>query len=406
MSKLDSYLARLMAWPFFATLTISAMLLLLVRLVEMMDFVFDQGGSVQTVAQLLGNLAPQYLSLAIPLALLLATGFALRTLALNSEADVMAAIGMSPWRMIRVPMLLATLLTGALIALIGWVQPISSYGFEQLRYDLRVGALGTIIKRGQFQQYGDKVTIRIGDFDEKNRILRDVFAYGRATDTQTQYISAKQAQLMRTEDKDTIIARLMDGRILFADQTGRRTSSLVFERYDMAVKLPNTPIFRGRGVTDRESTLPELISKFTGHKTETLARKKALTGLSRRAAQVISLFAIPMLCFGMALPGRRTTNPGGLILALATYLVYNEFSLFGERSATNGVIDPLIGQIVPLTLFYIIAITSFIMRGSYGGSAILALIGPALNNILSYITAPYHRFFSKNRRRTLTGSTR
>jgi lipopolysaccharide export system permease protein len=395
LSKLDTYLARLMAWPFFATLTVSAMLLLLVRLVEMMDFVFDQGGSVQTVAQLLGSLAPQYLSLAIPLALLLSTGFALRTLALNSEADVLSAIGMSPARIIRVPIIAAASLTIALTLLIGWIQPISSYSFEQLRYDLRVGALGTIIKRGVFQPYGDRVVIRVGDFDEKNRVLRDVFAYGRATDTMTQYISAKEAQLMRTEDKDTIIARLMDGRILFADQTGKRTSSLVFERYDMAVKLPNTPIFRGRGVIDRESTLPELIAKFSSNQATTKAHKKALTGLSRRSAQVISLFAIPFLCFGMAMPGRRSSNPGGLILALATYLVYNEFSLFGERSATNGGIDPIIGQIIPLTLFYTISISSFILRGSYGGSAFMARIGSAIRRYRQRIMARLKPFIPK-----------
>ncbi len=371
LSKLDAYIARLMAWPFFATLTVSAMLLLLVRLVEMMDFVFDQGGSVQTVAQMLGSLAPQYLSLGIPLALLLSTGFALRTLALNSEADVLAAVGMSPWRILRIPMMLAAILTVALVLLIGWVQPISSYSFEQLRYDLRVGALGTIIKRGQFQPYGEKVVIRVGDFDADHRVLRDVFAYGQATEDQSQYISAREAQLMRTDDPDTIIARLMDGRILFVDKTGRNTSSLVFARYDMAVKLPDTPMFRGRGGSDRESTLPELLAKYTGQKIAPVARTKALTGLARRSAQVISLFAIPLLCYGMAIPGRRSSNSFGLILALATYLVYNEFSLFAERSATNGGINPIIGQILPLVVFYGIAIGSFALRSSYGGNDML-----------------------------------
>ncbi len=107
-----------MAGPFFATLIISAMLLLLVRLVQMMDFVFEEGGSVRTVAQMLGTLAPQYLSLAVPLALLLGTGFALRSLTLNRELDILGAVGMSPWRLLRMPMGLAAVLSIVLMVLV------------------------------------------------------------------------------------------------------------------------------------------------------------------------------------------------------------------------------------------------------------------------------------------------
>ncbi len=61
MKSIDRYMARLIALPLFATLVISAMLLVLDRMLRLFDFVATEGGPISVVWQLLANLLPNTL---------------------------------------------------------------------------------------------------------------------------------------------------------------------------------------------------------------------------------------------------------------------------------------------------------------------------------------------------------
>ena len=82
---LDRYVARLMFVPLAATLIVSAMLLLLIRMAELFDLIVNEGGGGGEVLRAIANLAPQYLAFAIPLGLLMAVLLAFRRLAVQSE---------------------------------------------------------------------------------------------------------------------------------------------------------------------------------------------------------------------------------------------------------------------------------------------------------------------------------
>ena len=57
--------------PLLATLAIAASLLLLEKMLNLFDFVAAEGGPVSVVWRMLANLMPEYLSLGIPIGLLL-----------------------------------------------------------------------------------------------------------------------------------------------------------------------------------------------------------------------------------------------------------------------------------------------------------------------------------------------
>ena len=93
LTATDRYLARLIAVPMFATLVISAMLLVLDKMLSLFDFVAAEGGPVSVVWRMLASMLPEYLSLGIPIGLMLGILLAFRKLALSSELDVMRAVG-------------------------------------------------------------------------------------------------------------------------------------------------------------------------------------------------------------------------------------------------------------------------------------------------------------------------
>ena len=86
-NKIDIYILKNTAVPLIATLGISALLLLLEKMLSLFDFVINQGGPIDIVWQMLGNLMPQYLTLVLPLAMFLGVLLAIRKFALSSELD-------------------------------------------------------------------------------------------------------------------------------------------------------------------------------------------------------------------------------------------------------------------------------------------------------------------------------
>src|SRR3546814_13641945 len=83
------------------------MRLVLDKMCRLFDFVAADGGPVSVVWRMLANLVPEYLSLGIPIGLMLGILLAFRRLALSSELDVLQAVGLSHGRLLRVPYMYA-----------------------------------------------------------------------------------------------------------------------------------------------------------------------------------------------------------------------------------------------------------------------------------------------------------
>src|SRR3954467_1912344 len=128
---IDRYIGRLIVWPLTVTLAVSAMLLLIVRMVDLSALLIDQGGTLTTLLQVLSELVPQYLALGIPVGLLMGVLLAFRQLTLGRELDAMLGSGVSYARLLRVPLLYAGVLSGVTLIVVGFVQPLSNYGYEK-----------------------------------------------------------------------------------------------------------------------------------------------------------------------------------------------------------------------------------------------------------------------------------
>ena len=148
LGLIDRYLARSIAVPLIGTLLLAAMLLVLDKMLKLFSFVIDAGGPVSVVWELLLNTLPEYFSLGIPIGLMLGILLAFRKLATSSELDALRGIGVGFGRLLRVPYMFAAGLLLLNLAIVGWLQPLSQYQYEGLRFDIRSGALGASMRVG------------------------------------------------------------------------------------------------------------------------------------------------------------------------------------------------------------------------------------------------------------------
>ncbi len=374
LPSVDRYIFRLVVVPMLGIFALAASLLLLEKMLRLFDFVAVEGGPIGVVFKMLGALIPEYASLAIPLGLLLGVLFAFRKLATSSELDTMRAVGLSYWRLLRVPYAITLVLMAINIALVFYVQPLSRYYYEQMEYELRSGALGASIKVGEFTTLADRMALRIEASEDDGQRLIGIYARVANERDQVLTISAREGSFMATsDDPDTIILRLTEGTII--QDTGSQTPRVLsFSRHDLPIDLPAIEEFRARGDASREYILPELLQIGWSENTTEAARDASQATFNYRLVEVVMMLLLPLLAVALAIPPKRSTSALGVFVAIILVVSYHKINQYGEDIATLGRIDPIVALWGPFVVFASLILWMY-YRTAYvpGGQALGAL---------------------------------
>jgi lipopolysaccharide export system permease protein len=376
LPAIDRYILRLTIVPMIAVFALAASLLVLDKMLRLLDFVAVQGGPIGVVFKMLATMMPEYASLAIPLGLLLGVLFAFRKLAINSELDVLRAVGLSYTRLLRMPYAIAAVLIAVNIALVFYIQPISRYWYERLDYELRSGALGASIKVGEFTTLKDRMALRIERSEDEGSRLIGIFARVANEKGQVLSISAKEGAFLATSDSpDTIILRLTDGIIVQDMGGGSSPRVLSFTRHDLPIDLPTVAKFRARGDAEREYILPELLRIGWGERQTTEEQRTgSQASFNFRLVEVIMMLLMPLLGVALAIPPKRSTSALGVFVSIVMVVAYHKINQYAEDVATLGRIDPTLALWLPFVLFAALILWMY-WRVAFvpGGQAIGAL---------------------------------
>ena len=375
ITAIDRYVFRLTIVPMLGVFVLAASLLMLEKMLRLMEFVSTEGGPVTIVFRMLVNLIPEYAGLAIPLGLMLGILFAFRKLATTSELDVLRAVGWSYTRLLRVPYMITLVLLALNLAIVGYWQPLARYGYEQLDFELRSGALGAAIRVGEFTALEDKVALRIEESRDDGRRLMGIFARLANDKGQVLSISAREGRfLANREDRNTIILRLLDGTIV-QDMPGETPRVLSFTQHDLPIDLPAIQRFRARGDEAREYLLPELLE--LGWRDDDVAATKRVEGraaFNYRIVEVVMMLMLPLLAVALAIPPKRSTSALGVFVSIVMVVAYHKINQYGQEVAALGRVDPLLALWGPFALFAaLIGWMYFRVAFVPGGQAIGAL---------------------------------
>jgi lipopolysaccharide export system permease protein len=351
LSATDRYLARLIALPLFSTLVIAAMLLVLDKMLRLFDFVASEGGPVSVVWRMLANLLPEYLSLGIPIGLMLGILLAFRRIALSSELDALKAVGQGYGRLLRAPYLYTIALALVNLAIVGYVQPYARYAYEGLRFELRSGALGASIKVGEFTRLGKHMTMRIERSSNNGRDLSGIFVMGEGKGGKTLAVTAEKGTFMATDDPDTIILRLANG-VLVHDAPGFKIPRVLsFTGHDLPIDLPKIEAFRNRGGKDRELTIPELARVGNDPRVSKMIRDETRANFHFRLVEVAMMLLLPLLAIALAVPPKRSSSALGVFLSIVMVVAYHKVNEYAEGMGALGRIDPFYALWLPFVAF-------------------------------------------------------
>ena len=349
---IDRYLARSIAAPLLGSLILAAMLLVLDKMLRLFQYVVDAGGPVSVVWKMLANLLPEYLSLGIPIGLMLGILLAFRKLALSSELDALRGICIGYGRLLRVPYAYAIPMAIINLLIVGYLEPFTHYRYEGLRFDLKSGALGAAIKVGEFNRLGKHLTLRIERSEKNGTMLHGIFVENEDSKGMNVAATAEQGRFLATDDPDKILFRLTKGRLVEDSPKFKTPRTLAFDSYDLPVSLPVIDQFRRRAAGESDELyLHELWRLGYGGGGSTHAdRLAAEAHFNFRMVEVVMMFMLPLLAIALAVPPKRSSSGLGIFISILIVVAYHKVNQYAVGAAAQGRIEPTLALWGPLVL--------------------------------------------------------
>jgi lipopolysaccharide export system permease protein len=188
--------------------------------------------------------------------------------------------------------------------------------------------------------------------------------------------TAERGRFLATDDPDTILFRLIKGRLVQESPKFPAPRTLSFETYDLPVSLPVIDQFRRRGGTQSEELyLHELFAiGYLGGTSDLHQKLEARAHLNFRLVEVMMMLLLPLLAVALAVPPKRSSSSLGIFLSIVIVVAYHKVNQYAEQMASQGRVDAIVGLWVPFLLLGVMIVWMYhVLAHKPGGQPIGAL---------------------------------
>ena len=344
------YLLRQTIVPLLATMAIALVALLLERMIRLINLTANTDTSIFRVVEMLANLVPHYLGIALPAAFFIGILLAFNRLSSDSELVAATASGIPLRRLLATIMGLALILTLIAVAIFGYLQPYSRYAYRSLAHTLGQAALASALEEGAFIE-ADGMIFMAERVAARGRRLTRIFIYSETPAGGSVVTTAKSGALAPSTEDTRSVLYLADGLQVTMDPNAPADSRVLsFDELSQPIGKSMAVSFRPRGKDEAELTLNELWA----------ARDSPPPGLAAdvieaefhgRLTRSLTMLFLPLLAIPLGLGGGRARRGYGIVVGLVVLVVYQKLLEFGSAYAALGVISPWLGLWLPLVLF-------------------------------------------------------
>lgn len=351
MKTFDRYVLSRTMVPLAVAIGVALFALLLERMVRLLDLVVNKGGPFYLLLQMLANLIPHYLGIALPAAFFIGVLHAVMKMSGDSELDAMQAFGGGLQRLLVPIMGLAVVLMVASAIIIGFLQPYTRYAYRALVYTVTHTAWDTAMERGTFfTGFGNK-TILVDGISQGGRQLEGIFIHEEIPSDGSMTTTAQIGRLYRDPDDLRLILELERGVQVKGGGENGRANVLTFDRSALPLEIAfNAAPFRDRGEQERELTLFEL---WPLRHAPPPGMTEATIGaeIHDRLVRIATLLVLPLFAIPLGLASRRTRRGFGMAVGIIVVVLYHHLLRFGASLAQLGEVSPAVALWLPFLLF-------------------------------------------------------
>ena len=383
--------------PFFVSLLVLTLVLLLAKTMQYMRLFFASGAVLVDFGKLLLYSLPYFLAFTMSMATLLSVLLAFARLSHDNEITAMKAAGISFYQMIPP---VATLVGCAWLVSFGltlFVLPGGQSALERHLLEMAQSRVQLGLKERVFNDQIDGLVFFINSISPDGTQLKEVFISDERSPETKSSIVADEGIVINDPSSKRLTLRLFRGNILRVRDDMRRAQTIHFQNYDFHVDLDS---LTSGGETFRKGPSEMSLTELREAMATAEPGSKVKIKLSWEWHQRFSLpFACIVLGFVAAPLGVQTRTGSrfsGVVIGLFLFLLYYIFLSAAQAFRKDVAYPPAIGLWVPNVVFGILAITLWIKTAREQSFKPIALARRLAAQITSRLTSRHRPNRFKN----------
>jgi lipopolysaccharide export system permease protein len=325
MPLLDRYLAREILLPLAAGLLFLTQLLLATQLLGQAHILFGAGVGPADVGQVILYLLPYFVGFVLPVAFLLGVVLGVSRLAADREVVAMSAAGLSPLRLLRVPLLLslATAALGVWIALV--LEPAGMQAVRGLMNDIVKRNVTREVRPGTFYDDLPGYTVYAEGVDADG--WSHVLIHDRSNPDAPVLALAGRGRLEPVGPAEDMRLALTDGEVHREAAGSEDYAVATFEHAELWVGLGGgaSEGARGLGRNAREVTIAEtramVAAAYAAGKPEQAWRIEGNLHRKVASALVVIAFALLGVPLGASARAGKAFGAGATLLVMVAHYI-------------------------------------------------------------------------------------
>jgi len=336
MKILDRYIIREFIGPLLFGLALFLFALIMDRLFDLMDLVFNRGVSPVTVGFLLLCLLPSIAAMTLPMATLLASLMAMGRLAQDRELMAMKSAGISLVRLAAPVAGVGAALSIMLLFFNGTVLPEANSMYKKIFFEIVKKRATVAFKERVFVREFDQYLLYFNKKVGNEGDLRDLCILDLSI-RPARFITARRGRLVVDQEAMKVKLNLEDGVVdQPLDRVGDQYSRIKFAAYELALDIKQA--FGGgrlfvKGIS--EMNYGDLLRAMGDQAQPNSDRRSFEVEFNQR----IALAFAPLFCVLIGIPLGALARRGGgvgIVLSLGVIFVYYVMLTLSQGFAESG----------------------------------------------------------------------
>jgi len=365
MKILRNYILKEFFGPFFVSLAVLTLVMLLGNLVRLADLIINKGVDILSVSKLFIFLMPALLTYTLPLAVLVAVLLSIGRLSSDNEIIALRSSGVSVLRLIIVPLLIVGLILSLILFFFNdRVIPYAHFASRRTLGSIGIKNPAAAFEAGTFINAFDKYILFVYRI-EGNKLYQVRIYEPQPGNKPSRTIVAKQGEFVSLPETGMVKLKLTDGTSDEPDLNNPgRFYKLNFKTLFLNLILAETDKGEIRK-KPKDMTFEEIKQKIREFKVSGIETFPLFTELHKRIALAFSVIIfIPLAC-GLAMLTRRREKSINFSMAFAIAVIYYLLLLATNALSLEGYLAPTLAMWLPNIVLGAIALLLIVKVCAY-----------------------------------------
>jgi lipopolysaccharide export system permease protein len=376
---LDRYIIREILPPFFLSIAVLTLALVLQKMFRLIELFMSKGSSFLAVVQLVLYILPGFFVLTLPMSLLVATLTAFTRLSSDSEITAMRASRISLYSMVRPVFAFSVALFLVTSAVAHFVAPRANYAFKAQLFNLVRSKAMVAIEQGVFNSTFDGMVVyvdRMTSLDE----MEGLFISDERSSNEHFAITAARGKLLSSPESFSVVLEMDQGTIHPPPGSDKSYSLMSFAKGRLFLDISQAAA-RGRAPDGRswdELDSLTIEQEVRAGRAAGTSTKQAEIELQRRIASAYACLVFGIIGAPLGIRKARTGRSAGIALSILIIFAYYILLGIGANMAESDALSPASAYWLQNLLITTVALALVGLKGREVNFGIAARVGSFL----------------------------